>query len=239
MGYLDADTITVDAVLTKQGRRILSDPTGGGSLTPVAFVITDTGIDYNNWNADHPSGSAYYGEVIEALPQQEALPQAEYFIRDQLVTLPAGTTAMPVVDLGAVSDPYIFQANNPEQPPLSISPTTLNYGQAVGQASTEASYIIVIPDTSVIDLISSGTFSNMSGVAQQFINVQEIPQGGMYTVTSPNLPMQLSPMGTDTQRTLQITIIGGETGAYTTLKVTIPANIVDQTVKQIASGKEK
>jgi len=62
MGYLDGSTITVDAVLTKYGRRLLSR---GTALGINSFCLSDTGIDYNLWNTDHPSGSAFYGEAIE------------------------------------------------------------------------------------------------------------------------------------------------------------------------------
>jgi hypothetical protein len=64
MGYLDSDTITVDAILTKKGRQIISQ---GGGLNINTFTLSDTGVDYTLWNADHPSGSAYYGEAIEQI----------------------------------------------------------------------------------------------------------------------------------------------------------------------------
>ena len=62
MGYLDNASITVDAVLTKKGREILSR---GGNLDIGSFTLSDTGVDYTLWNTDHPSGSAFYGEAIE------------------------------------------------------------------------------------------------------------------------------------------------------------------------------
>ena len=107
MGYLDNSTITVDAVLTKQGRRLLAQ---GQPLGISYFCLSDTGIDYNLWNVGHPSGSAYYGEAIENLPQVEALPQAEYFMRNRLVTLNRDTTAMPILDIlfGSQSLNYAF-----------------------------------------------------------------------------------------------------------------------------------
>ena len=83
MGYLDGSTITVDAILTKNGRQILSQ---GGALNVSAFTLSDTGVDYTLWNVDHASGSAFYGEAIENLPQVEALPAAQYQLRNKLVT---------------------------------------------------------------------------------------------------------------------------------------------------------
>ena len=66
MGYLDNSTIVVDAILTKQGRKLISQ---GNPLNISYFTLTDTGVDYTLWNTEHPSGSAYYGEAIENLPQ--------------------------------------------------------------------------------------------------------------------------------------------------------------------------
>ena len=55
MGYLSKDEITVDAVLTKKGRQMISL---GNQLNITAFTLSDTGVDYTLWNPDHPSGSA-------------------------------------------------------------------------------------------------------------------------------------------------------------------------------------
>ena len=107
MGYLDGSTITVDAILTKKGRQILS---GGQSLNVSSFTLSDTGIDYTLWNVDHPSGSAYYGEAIEKLPQIEALPAAQYQLRNKLVTMSKDTVTMPAVYLSNTS--HIFTTLN-------------------------------------------------------------------------------------------------------------------------------
>ena len=84
MGYLDNSTIVVDAVLTIEGRRLLSEGLG---LDIQYFSLSDSGIDYNLWNPDHPSGSAYYGEAIENLPSLEALPRGQFYMRNKLITL--------------------------------------------------------------------------------------------------------------------------------------------------------
>ena len=50
-------------------------------------------------NPDHPSGSAYYGEAIESLPNLEALPNSAYFMRKNLLTLPRYVKALRYVTL--------------------------------------------------------------------------------------------------------------------------------------------
>ena len=99
MGYLDNSTIVVDAVLTKQGRKLLAL---GQGLNISYFTLTDTGVDYSLWNPDHPSGSAYYGEAIENLPNLEALPNSAYFMRNNLLSLSRDVKAMPYVTLGGL-----------------------------------------------------------------------------------------------------------------------------------------
>ena len=84
MAYLDNTSVTVDAVLTKRGREIIS---AGGSLNVTQFTLSDSGVSYNLFNPDHPSGSTHYGEAIENLPQVEATTQVQYSLRNKLLTL--------------------------------------------------------------------------------------------------------------------------------------------------------
>ena len=68
MGLLNNSSLTVDAVLTKKGREKLSQ----NSFNVTKFALGDDEIDYSLWNTAHPSGSAYYGKVIENMPVNEA-----------------------------------------------------------------------------------------------------------------------------------------------------------------------
>lgn len=64
MSYIDkSNTITVDAILTDIGRARLAE----GKFNVTKFALTDDDVDYRKWNNTHPSGSAYFGEAIEAL----------------------------------------------------------------------------------------------------------------------------------------------------------------------------
>jgi len=72
MGYLNNTTVTVDAILTKKGRELLSKNDGSFRITQ--FALSDDEIDYTLYNPNHPSGSAFYGEAIEAMPLLEAFP---------------------------------------------------------------------------------------------------------------------------------------------------------------------
>ena len=81
MGYLDGSSITVDAILTKHGRRLLAE---GRGLCITKFALADDGIDYDLWNVNHPSGSDSYDDAITALPQVEAVPDDGALMRYKL-----------------------------------------------------------------------------------------------------------------------------------------------------------
>jgi len=102
MGLLDSDTVIVDAILTKLGRDKLRQ---GQPLGITQYAFGDTGVDYSLYNPNHPSGSDSYGSAITALPQLEAVPDDDVFLRSKLygdgergiqnfgfVDLPDGTT---------------------------------------------------------------------------------------------------------------------------------------------------
>ena len=97
MGYLDNTSITVDAILTKKGRQKLAS---GQSLSISKFALGDDEIDYTLYEPAHPKGSAYYDSAIKAIPIMEASPDETQVLRYKLVTLPKGTTQIPLVASG-------------------------------------------------------------------------------------------------------------------------------------------
>ena len=86
MGYLDNSSITVDAILTKRGRELLSQG-GTGAFNITQFALGDDEIDYTLFNEDHPNGSQYSGEAIENMPLIEAIPDGENIMIHKLITL--------------------------------------------------------------------------------------------------------------------------------------------------------
>ena len=147
MGYLNNNTVTVDAILTKKGRELLARNDGSFRITQ--FSLADDEIDYTLYNSNHPSGSAFYGEAIENMPILEAFPDETQTMKYKLLTLPRGTAKLPVLELGYTTVTLKQGAS------LSITPQTLNY---LGTDSTfEASgYTATIGD--------SRTLSNFEGV---------------------------------------------------------------------------
>ena len=173
MGFLDGDTITVDAVLTKRGRQMISE---GKQLNVGSFTLSDTGVDYSLWNPDHPSGSAYYGEAIENLPMVEALPHSQYALRNKLITLNKDTIAMPVLELSP--DPtttYTFDTRTP------VDFVSTIVGFSGGQGGCQ----LLVQDSNVVT--SNGTQIDITGNALSFISEQDIPSARLYELSDHNI----------------------------------------------------
>ena len=218
MGYLNNNTVTVDAILTKKGRELLARNDGSFRITQ--FSLADDEIDYTLYNPNHPSGSAFYGEAIENMPILEAFPDETQTMKYKLLTLPRGTAKLPVLELGYTTI-SLKQGSS-----LSISPQTLNY---LGTDSTfEASgYTATIGD--------SRTLSKFEGVgvnttnATQLNSTSTVGTNVSRTVIGTTINLTATTVNTlfGTSNTLNtiLTVTGRDSGA----RVSIPLNITKVT----------
>jgi hypothetical protein len=224
MGYLDGSAITVDAVLTKQGRRLLAR---GDRLNISSFCLSDTGVDYRLWNSDHPSGSANYGEAIENLPQVEALSQGEYFMRNRLLTLPRGTTALPIVDLDTPNafDSEITSVKEKNTRLWSVA--TLNYSQP-------DSWIVICPNRQFL-IPTQHSWSDIAGIPHQFIAAADLASAGMITIHEEQggrANIEFRPAADDTARRTTLIFVSVNTGAWAAdSDISIPITVTKYSVK--------
>lgn len=217
MGYLNGVTVTVDAILTKKGRELLARNDGSFQITQ--FALSDDEIDYTLYNPNHPSGSAFYGEAIQAMPILEAFPNDNEIMKYKLITLPRGTSAIPALNVGYQSITLKQGAS------ISITPQTLNY---LGATSTfeQDGYIATIGDVR--------TTSNFTGVG---INTAEATQLNTTVTVGTNVSKTVigttinitattvnTLFGTNTQLQTNLVVEGRDSGA----RVTIPVTIVKQ-----------
>ena len=215
MAILNNTTVTVDAILTKKGRELLARNDGSFQITQ--FSLADDEIDYTLYNPTHPSGSAFYGEAIEAMPMLEAFPDEAQIMRYKLVTLPRGTSKLPVISLGYNTISLRQGAS------LTITPQTLNY---LGVTSTfEANgYTATISD---IRLLSA---FNGSGIASATTTTDANTTTGTKlskSVLGTSFTLSGTTINTlfgtsTTQLSTTITVIGRDSGA----RITIPVNII-------------
>jgi hypothetical protein len=215
MAILNPTVVTVDAILTTKGRELLARNDGSFQITQ--FSLADDEIDYTLYNPNHPSGSAFYGEAIEAMPIIQAFPNDTQIMRYTLTTLPRGTSRLPVVSLGYNTITLKQGAS------LTITPQTLNY---LGATSTfEANgYIATISD---IRLLSSftGTGITTTTVNTNALNtttgavLSKSEIGTSFTLTGTTVNTLFGSSLTTLATT--ITVIGRDSGA----RITIPINI--------------
>jgi hypothetical protein len=215
MSYLSNTSVIVDAILTKKGRELLARNDGSFKITQ--FSLSDDEVDYTLYNPYHPSGSAFYGEAIEAMPILQAYPNDQEIMKYKLITLPRGTAKIPVLDLGYTNITIKQGAS------LSITPQTLNY---LGATSTfeQSGYIATIGDVR--------TMSTFNGVG---INTAEATTLNSTTTIGTNVSKTVIGTTINITATTVNTLFGSNTSLYTTLvvvgrdsgaRISIPVTIV-------------
>lgn len=218
MGFLNSSIVTIDAVLTKKGRELLAR--GDGSFQITQFSLADDEIDYTLYNPDHPSGSAFYGEAIEALPLLEAFSDETQIMKYKLVTLPRGTSKLPVINVGGYSSITLKQGAS-----INITPQTLNYLGAVstfepsgytmtvGDARILSTFTGIGVDTTNIGLplnTTSGTQTSKTQIGTAFT---------LIGITIDTL------FGSDkTSLTTTVTVLGRDSGARISIPLTVTKN---------------
>ena len=204
MGYLNGNTITVDAILTKHGRLKLSQ---GQSLGITKFALSDDGIDYSLFNPDHADGSSFYGEAITDLPQLEAVPEDSRLMNYTLMTMDRNTIFLPFIS--GLNDTYTLTNQNSRQ---KISPNTEN--------ATDSSYRFIFQDISAVN-VTGGTRKDISGTNRTFLSRAEIRTAAIFTGSE----ITITAKPTDTTRRLTIQIVGMQTSATKYVNVVVNNNI--------------
>jgi hypothetical protein len=218
MSYLSSTSVVVDAILTKKGRELLARNDGSFRITQ--FSLSDDEIDYTLYNPNHPSGSAFYGEAIEAMPILQAYPNDQEIMKYKLVTLPRGTAKLPVIDIGYNSISLRQGAS------LSITPQTLNY---LGATSTyeQSGYVATIGDVR--------TMSAFNGLG---VNTPEATSLNTTTTIGTNVSKTVIGTTINLSATTLNTLFGINSTLYTTLvivgrdsgaRISVPVNITKVT----------
>ena len=218
MAILNPTVVTVDAILTTKGRELLARNDGSFQITQ--FSLADDEIDYTLYNPNQPSGSAFYGEAIEAMPIIQAFPEDTQMMRYTLTTLPRGTSRLPVVSLG-YNTIVLKQGAS-----LTITPQTLNY---LGATSTfEANgYIATIADIRLLSsfqgtgitttTVTAANAAALNTTTGTVLSKSEI--GTSFTLTGTTVNTLFGTTLTTLATT--ITVVGRDSGA----RITIPVNI--------------
>ena len=217
MAYLNNEYVTVDAVLTTTGRELLARNDGSFRITQ--FSLSDDEIDYTLYNPNHPSGSAYYGEAIEAMPLLQAFVDNTQDMKYQLVTLPRGTAKLPVLNIGGRASISLQQGAT-----IVINPTTLNYLGTI-ESVEPLGYLATVSNQNLIGSFT-GTGVNTTALPSLTptpttsgvpLSISQI--GTSFTLTATSLN-DIFPSGT-TIITTTITFVGRNSGARISIPFTV------------------
>ena len=226
MGYLDNTSITVDAILTKRGRELLAR--GDGSFNITQFALADDEIDYTLFNENHPNGSQYYGEAIENMPLLEAIPDENNIMIHKLVTLPRGTTKLPIVTCNISKIQLSLGAST------TVSPNTLNF-QGLANITEPGGYLATIADRRLLVAFEGVGGATSTTTARPFSNsaLSETIRGTSFSLTSIN---STTLFGNNTKLLTTLTIEGVDSGARTTIPVEITKEVIATSNTQGVTG---
>jgi hypothetical protein len=216
LGYLNNQTVTVDAILTTKGRESLAKNDGSFRITQ--FALSDDEIDYTLYNPTHPSGSSFYGEAIQNMPLLEAFPQETQIMKYKLATLPRGTAKLPVLDLGYTAITLQQGAS------ISITPQTLNY-LGNNQTFETSGYTATISDVRLLNTYNgvgintdAAITSNQTSTTTLGTNVSKTIIGTQFNLRATTINTLF---GNNTQLTATLTIMGLDSGARLTIPIII------------------
>jgi hypothetical protein len=217
MAYLNNEYVTVDAVLTTKGRELLARNDGSFRITQ--FALSDDEIDYTLYNPNNPSGSAFYGQAIEAMPLLQAFVDNTQDMKYQLVTLPRGTAKLPVLNIGGRATISLQQGAT-----ITFQPTTLNYLGTI-ESVEPLGYLAIISNQNLVGSFT-GTGVNTTALPSLTptpttsgapLSISQI--GTAFTLTATSLN-DIFPSGT-TVVTTTITFVGRNSGARISIPFTV------------------
>lgn len=209
MAFLDNQTLTVDAILTKKGRELLAKT---GNLNITSFALADDEIDYTLYQPNHPNGSAFFDIALLNTPVFEPLTDETQMLKYKLVTLNQGVTAIPVITISqdkiSVSRDYTGD--------IIINPSTNP------AYNLQAGYTAILGNKNVGTLIVQQTnaINSVSNTVPTFVGdinltSAQVVVGNTFRFV-PN-----SSLGITT--TTNLTIVGNESGGNVSIEVTVSA----------------
>jgi len=207
MAYIDNQTITVDAVLTKKGRELLAKT---GNLNITSFALADDEIDYTLYQPNHPNGSAFYDIALRNTPVFEPLTDETQTMKYKLVTLNQGVTAIPVITIA--QDKILVTRDYTGD--IIISPSTnpaynlqAGYTAILGNKNVGT---LIVQQTNSINAVSN-TIPTFAGDINT--TSAQVVVGNTFRFV-PN-----SSLGKTT--TTNLTIVGNESGGSISIEVTV------------------
>ena len=216
MGYLNNETITVEAVLTKRGRELLASDQG---LNITSFALADDKIDYTLYDSDHPDGSQFFDLALRNTPVFEPLTDESQSLKYKLVTLPPGTQHIPVIKLGQQSITLDKDYNGV----VTLNPTTNPV------YNTQLGYTAVLSNREVGTITGTGVDASVGENTSIFLG----DTASTFAQTAVGLTFEFKVNPSITRNVgANLTIIGNESGG----SITIPVNVLAEPLEGISES---
>jgi hypothetical protein len=221
MGFLDSAAITIDATLTRLGRKRLVN----GNFKIDRFALSDEGVDYTLYDINHPSGSDSYGTVIENMNVLEASPVRSGFMSYLVDNSLANRTFGLEVDYPPREDASIDSSTGrfaSDPVPLEAG-VTLNF-KPNRKVGLNELYYFTIHNTRVIKFID-GDGSVKDGVNIQGPTAEAQVKTQVFDTTERDAEKNIMPYATT-----KVIVRGADSGMSAILTVTVhrtPGGTVD------------
>jgi hypothetical protein len=214
MGYLNKETVTVDAILTKKGRQLLAE--GRSAFNITQFAVSDDEIDYGLYDPAHPLGTEYYGSAIENMPIVEASPDETQNLRYKLVSLDrsivGAVNVIPTVSTQGITSVTLTFGTDTG---VTIRPET-RAGQNFTFDGSGFGYTAILYDSNAVTVTATpvvgATTVSTPVLANTISGNALVLQGTEFTI---------SPNDVQTTTNTQLTIVGNQSGATVTLPITV------------------
>lgn len=205
MAYLDNSVITINAILTKKGREILAQR---GALNITSFALSDDEIDYRLYEPNHPKGSAFYDVALRNTPIFEPFADETQALKYKLLTLPAGSTAIPVINVGqeSINVKSTFRGET-----IIVPDTNPTFNTKLG-------YTAILANKNAGTVIGEGLDSSIQATIPSFLGDTASETAQVAT----GLRFRFIPNSSlDSTLRTTLTIVGNESGGSKTIDVTV------------------
>lgn len=181
------------------------------------FAISDEGVDYSLYNADHPSGSDYYGVEITDMPMLEAMPDETRTMRYKLVTLPKGTNKMPSIGIS----PSSITIGVDRSPTAVVTPSTKN--TTAGFNNNTYGYTCILSNTKCADIEVTKVAPNQktTTTVPSWLSESQLKESKAVVGLEFRVIAKSAVGLSNSEKTGTITVIGNETGGQAEINYTV------------------
>lgn len=208
MAHLDNSKRTIEVRLTAVGRKRLAE---GKGVDITQFALADDEVDYSLWQEDLPEEDR--GALIENLPVFEAFTDETQSMRYKLVTLEGGSDKVPRLSLADTI--RLDSASRTISPETAIDGDPVPLDELLG-------YTAIVKDNTYLSVISTEDPDKPNATVPA-IYKDKIGAAGSESVVGSEFELRRSASNIKSDKQVDVTIVGNETGLSFDITVNIPA----------------